>query len=66
MDEEIKTKKKQWQKPELVVLLRTKPQEGVLTNCKTSSTTYVPGNPNTPCDGGISYPTCRLNFNIGS
>jgi hypothetical protein len=27
-------KKKQWQKPELVVLVRNKPQEAVLSTCK--------------------------------
>ncbi len=34
MDEEIKTKKKQWQKPELIVLVRSKPEEAVLGACK--------------------------------
>ena len=27
-------KKKQWQKPQLVVLVRSKPEEAVLTACK--------------------------------
>ena len=30
-------KKKQWQKPQLVVLLRSKPEEAVLTGCKVDS-----------------------------
>jgi len=34
MDEEIKTQRKQWQKPELVVLVRSKPEEAVLAGCK--------------------------------
>jgi hypothetical protein len=34
MDEEIKTQRKQWQKPELVVLVRSKPEEAVLASCK--------------------------------
>jgi hypothetical protein len=37
MDEEIKTQRKQWQKPELVVLTRSKPEEAVLTVCKAGS-----------------------------
>jgi hypothetical protein len=34
MDEEIKAQKKQWQKPELIVLVRIKPEEAVLITCK--------------------------------
>ncbi len=34
MGEETKTQKKQWQKPELVVLVRSAPEEAVLTYCK--------------------------------
>ena len=34
MDEEIKTQRKQWQKPELIVLVRSKPEEAVLQACK--------------------------------
>ena len=34
MNEEIKTERKQWQKPELIVLVRNKPEEVVLTACK--------------------------------
>ena len=30
-------KKKQWQKPQLVVLVRSKPEEAVLTGCKVDS-----------------------------
>jgi hypothetical protein len=34
MDEEIKTQRNQWQKPELIVLARGKPEEAILTLCK--------------------------------
>ena len=36
------TTKKAWFKPELIVLVRGKPEEGVLTACKLAS---VPGGP---------------------
>jgi hypothetical protein len=35
MEKGIKTENKQWQKPELIVLVRGKPEEAVLTGCKT-------------------------------
>jgi hypothetical protein len=34
MNEEPKTEKKQWTKPELIVLVRSKPEEAVLAACK--------------------------------
>ena len=34
MGETIKTEKKQWEKPELIVILRSKPEEAVLASCK--------------------------------
>ncbi len=34
MDEENKTEKQPWQKPELIVLTRLAPEEAVLTYCK--------------------------------
>jgi hypothetical protein len=38
MNDENRTQpKKAWQKPELIVLLRRKPEEAVLTACKTES-----------------------------
>jgi hypothetical protein len=30
----METEKKQWTKPELIVLVRSKPEEAVLTTCK--------------------------------
>jgi hypothetical protein len=37
MDEEIKIKTKQWQKPQLIALARSKPEDSVLAYCKYSS-----------------------------
>ena len=37
MDKKIKTQRKQWQKPELIVLVRSKPEEAVLLACKDPS-----------------------------
>lgn len=34
MKKEIKTRNRQWSKPELIVLVRGKPEEAVLTGCK--------------------------------
>jgi hypothetical protein len=34
MEKGIKTENKQWQKPELTVLVRSKPEEAVLGACK--------------------------------
>ena len=42
MDEEIKNKKKPWQKSELIVLVRSKPEEAVLVSCK-STVTVIAG-----------------------
>jgi|WetSurMetagenome_2_1015567.scaffolds.fasta_scaffold1643644_1 hypothetical protein len=36
-------KKKKWRKPEMIVLVRSKPEEAVLDSCKTS-TEEVTGN----------------------
>ena len=57
MNEEPKTEKKQWTKPELIVLVRSKPEEAVLAACKVrpgngpdcnDSTCYAVGQ----CGGG--------------
>jgi len=34
MDKKIRTEKKSWSKPELIVLTRSNPEEMVLVNCK--------------------------------
>ena len=38
MQEDIKTKRKKWQTPELIVLVRSKPEEAVLSRCSTTAT----------------------------
>jgi hypothetical protein len=43
MDEKIKTEKRPWQKPELIVLVRSKPEEAVLSGCKSSGHGGSPG-----------------------
>lgn len=50
MDEEIKTQGKQWQRPELTVLVRSKPEEAVLATCKNTGTGGTgPGAANVYC-----------------
>ena len=51
---EQQTQKKEWKKPELIVLVRGKPEEAVLTACKVSgpqigAQVYVGGCPNDMC-----------------
>jgi hypothetical protein len=41
MDARIKTEKRPWQKPELIVLVRSQPEEAVLTGCKNPSASKV-------------------------
>ena len=43
MKKEIKAEKKQWLKPELIVLARNKPEETVLTACKVTTNPPSPG-----------------------
>lgn len=43
MEEKIRTEKKLWSKPELIVLARSNPEEAVLLNCK--ATTSPQGSP---------------------
>jgi hypothetical protein len=38
MNEQTKPEKKNWVKPDLTVLVRHKPEEAVLDNCKTGTT----------------------------
>ncbi len=61
MDEEIKTQRKEWQKPELIVLVRSKPEEAVLTHCKVNN---LPGagavnNEQLGCIWGPPHPFCE-------
>jgi hypothetical protein len=43
MNKVIGTEKKTWSKPELIVLIRSNPEEMVLTTCKASSGSWVSG-----------------------
>ena len=56
MDEEIKTQRKQWQKPELIVLVRSKPEEAILAGCKGGVQGGRAGGPNVQCAGS----TCAV------
>jgi len=47
---EKKDLKKSWVVPELIVLVRNKPAEVVLTNCKLSGLSTGPGNIDSGCD----------------
>jgi hypothetical protein len=54
-----KTEKKQWSKPELIALVRSKPEEMVLTGCQgcTDPPTSGPSNGSYNCVTGSS-PAC--------
>jgi len=56
---EEKKEKKEWKTPELIVLVRSKPEEAVLAACKTPSG-YTPG-PNTTIKkcSDVPDPACR-------
>lgn len=41
MSEKIKSDKKPWQKPELLVLVRSNPEEAVLAICKNPTTSVA-------------------------
>ncbi len=50
--------KKRWQTPQLVVLVRTRPEEAVLVNCKTGND-IIPGHPATDSQGcGVGTTNC--------
>jgi len=48
--------KPQWKKPELIVLLRTRPEESVLAGCKTGGSIGPRGSFNCISEGG---PNCK-------
>ncbi|MBU0493047.1 MAG: hypothetical protein KKB13_14470 [Chloroflexi bacterium] len=48
--------KKQWQKPELIVLVRGKPEEAVLATCKIDWIFAEPGNFYINCRGDLEIP----------
>lgn len=41
--------KKVWEKPKLIILIRSRPEESVLTACKTSTAEGPAGNRQTQC-----------------
>jgi hypothetical protein len=49
--------KKEWTKPELIVLVRSKPEEGVLSACKNYQGVPANGGP-ASANGGCTVITC--------
>jgi hypothetical protein len=68
MDEKIKTQRKQWQKPELTVLVRSKPEEAVLTTCKlnTNSELTHPSSVATHCSTPLGVCGSQCSSLVGS
>ena len=56
------TQKKEWTKPELIVLVRSKPEEAVLAACKNASAGSNAANSDTRCrkNFGNICTTCAL------
>ena len=52
--------KKQWQKPQLVVLLRSKPEEAVLTACKSWLASQGPANQFNVCKQDAGCDRCEV------
>lgn len=51
-------KKRSWKTPKLTILLRTRPEEAVLANCKTGGNTNL-SNPNIDSQGcGLGTKNC--------
>jgi hypothetical protein len=61
MDEKIKTQRKQWQKPELIVLVRSKPEEAVLSQCKTKHNAIGAAKTANACSTGKQCTVCNVN-----
>ena len=58
MSSEAKGEKKEWQKPELIILTRSTPEEAVLTACKVGGATTGP-----TMTLACSQSTCSANKN---
>jgi len=56
MEKEMENKRKQWEKPQMIVLGRSKPEEGILAACK--STDGSPPGPASKCNPQ-NPPNCR-------
>jgi hypothetical protein len=57
--------KKKWIKPELVVIVKGRPEEAILATCRTSGSMINPGNAtfqncSTRARGGCAATTCDL------
>lgn len=50
MDKKGRPHEKAWQKPELIMLVRSKPEEAVLTTCKVRGAAVGPSITNTKCN----------------
>lgn len=62
MKKDDKSGRKQWQKPELVVLVRNNPEENVLLACKVTGSYPSPG----PSKGSYQCTTQQACYNTGS
>jgi hypothetical protein len=58
----MKNETKQWQKPELIVLVRNKPEETVLTACKVTTNPPSPG----PSNGSYACTTQQACYDTGN
>lgn len=56
---EEKMGNKEWQKPELVVLVRSKPEEAVLAACKEDTSSSGANNQNSRCQSYAGYGSCN-------
>jgi hypothetical protein len=54
-----KTTKKQWDQPELIVLVRGTPEEGVLTGCRAGAADPGMGGSNNNQGPGCGWNSCR-------
>jgi hypothetical protein len=55
---ERQTQKKEWKTPELIVLVRSKPEEAVLTGCKWVAPLIGPSSMNANCAQEPSCVSC--------
>lgn len=58
MKKETTSVSKQWMKPELIILVRNKPQEAVLTGCKTVGSSGYHGTNNACLWEALCHSVC--------
>ena len=51
--------KKEWRKPELIVLVRSEPEEDILVACKASSVRGGPNYQNNACRSSFCFSSCN-------